>query len=225
MKTPNWLVSKGLFYGLVFIFLFFMLWNVLPSALSGNDLAANFLAELFGLAFTVGILAIIFDLREWVEWKSVEDRVKKRIGIITRTTFDTLSMVCRVERVHYEPRSKEKQIGLVERQLNTLVSKEIRFTRLAEKNLLDQNIRTSLRKILDSRANRLGKIEERYSKFLSSEVRASLMDVQEYLDKLSLEFSVPHMRNEVYFESVRELIKKLMVEIKKLKRKGFWVDW
>jgi len=225
MRIPNWLLSKWLHYGLLAIFLFFSWLWLLPMALSGHDMAINLISEIFGLFFTLVVFIMFFDFREWLERKSVEDRVKKRIGRIIRTTFDTISIVCRVERVHYEPHSKEKQIELVEKQLKTLASGEFKFTPEAEIDLLNESIKKSFKNIVDSRANRLGRIEERYSKFLGSDVRTSLMDIQEYLDKLRLEFSVPHVKNEVYFNSLRELIGKLMVEIQKLKKNGFWVDW
>ena len=225
MDIQKLFLSKWLYYSTIAAVLLLLFLYYLPSAWEGNDIAANFLSEIWGLFFTLAIFIVVLDFREWLERKSVEDRVKKKIGRIIRTTFDTISILCRVERVHYEPHSKEKQIKLVEKQLKTLASGEFKFTPEAEIDLLNESIRKSFEMIVDSRANRLGRIEERYSKFLSSDVRASLMDIQEYLDKLRLEFSIPHMRNEDYFDSVRGLIGKLMVEILKLKNKGFWVDW
>ena len=183
------------------------------------------MSESWGLLFTLIFFVGIFDLREWLEWKSVEDRVKRRIGRLLRATFATLSIFCRVERVHYEPNEKEKKIELVERQLNTLISEEIKFTKETEKNLLDETNKQSLKAILDSRINRLGGIEERYSRLLGSEVRGSLMDIQEYMDELCLEFSIPHMRKEDFFKRVKELVSKIMKETQKMKSKGFWVDW
>ena len=225
MNVRELFLSKWLYYSTIAVALFILFIYCLPLAWEGNDIAANFLSEVFGLLFTLAIFIVILDFREWLEWKKVEDRVKRRIGILIRATFDTLSIFCTVESVHYEPHSKEKQIELVEKQLNTLASKDFKFTQQAENNLLDVNIRRDFAKILDSRANRLGGIEERYSKLLGSEVRASLMDIQEYLDNLRIDFGSPHRQNEEYFDSVRALIRKIMVETQKLKKKGFWVDW
>ena len=51
------------------------------------------------------------------------------------------------------------------------------------------------------------------------------MDIQEYMDNLRIEFSIPHMRKEDYFEKVKESIRDIMKETLELKKKGFWVDW
>lgn len=168
---------------------------------------------------------VVLEYRDWRESKSVKDRVKKQIGELLRVTFADISIICRVERVHFEPHLKEKRIGLVEKQLNTLASKEIKFTLEAKKDLLTDSIKRSFEAILASRANRLGTIEERYSRFLSSEVWASLIDIQKYMDKLAIEFRIPHMSEEDYFNSIKELIRKIMIETQKLKKRGFWVNW
>jgi len=188
-------------------------------------MAANFVSEIWGLFFTLGIFIVILEFREWLEWKSVEDRVKKRIGRQIRMLFAELSIFCEVERVHFDPHSKEKRIKLIEKQLNTLASEKIRFTKEANEDLLKKDLRLRYERLLDSKRNNLGRIEERYSKFLGSEVRASLMDIQEYLDGLSLELRVRHIKNTVFFESISNLVGKIMKEILKLKRKGIWEDW
>jgi len=182
-------------------------------------------AEAWGLMFTLLIFIVLFDLKEYLEWKSVEDRVKRKIGRQIRALFAHLSIFCQVERVHYDPLSKEKKIRLVEKQLNKLASEEIRFTAGAKRDLLDENIRQSYEGLLESKLNSLGRLEERYYRFLDSEVRASLMDIQDYLDELGLEFKVRHVRDEDYFKSISDLIGKIMREILRLKRKGIWVSW
>lgn len=54
---------------------------------------------------------------------------------------------------------------------------------------------------------------------------ASLMDIQEYMDELAIEFKIPHMSEDDYFNSIKELIRKIMIETQKLKKRGFWVNW
>ena len=225
MNIRKLLLSKWLYYGLIAVVLLLLFFYFLPSVWKGEDIATNFIAEIWGLFFTLAIFIVLLDFREVLEWKSVEDRVRRRLGMQIRALFAELSIFCKVERVHFDPLSEEKRIKLVEKQLNTLASEEIRFTVEAKKDLLDENLRRSYERGLDSRLNSLGRIEERYSKFLDSEVRASLMDIQDYLDRLSLEFRIRHIRDEDYFRSISDLIGKIMKEILKLKRKGIWVNW
>ena len=227
MDIRKLVLSKWLYYVLTALVLLVVYIELLPLALKGQeiDLAQNFLSEIWGMIFTLIVFVMFMDWRERLEWKSVEDRVRKRIGSQIHALFAHLSILCKVERVHFDPLSKEKRIKLVERQLNTLASEEIRFTMEAKKDLLDTDLRRSYESILDSKLNSLGRIEERYSKFLGSEVRASLMDIQDYLDELSLEFRIRHIRDEDYFKSLSDLIGKTMKEIQRLKRLGFWVNW
>jgi hypothetical protein len=129
-----------------------------------------------------------------------------------------------VERVHYDPLFEEKRKKLVEEQLRRLASEEITFTVEAKKDLVDEDIRRSYERMLDSIRDSLERLEERH-RFLSSEVQDSLMEIEEYLEKLALEFRVPHIPDEGYLKSVSVLIGKIMKEILKLKENGFWTDW
>lgn len=225
MEIRRLLLSKMFWYILIALILTILLFLIYPIAKSGDELAGNFLAEMWGLYFALGFFVMLFELRERLEWKSVENRVEKRIGKQIRGLFAELSILCKIERAHVDPLSKKKQAELVERQLDTLASENIEFTLEAKKELLKEDLRRSYERFLDSRANNLVRIEERYSRFLDSEVQTSLMDIQDYLDGLSLEFRIRHIRDEDFFKSVSYWIGKIMREISKLKRKGLWVNW
>lgn len=187
-------------------------------------LALNIYSEALGLFFTLLVFMGFLELRSWLERKSVEKRVKNRVSRQIEAVYSHLIIFCQVEKVYAFPLPKGGRKEWVDKQLDTLTSEEVRFTEEAKKNLLIEGMRQGYVKILESILDSLGRLEERYSKFLSSEVRASLMDIQAYLDKLILEFSIRHMRNEVYLQVVSNLIGKIMKEIKRLRENGFWID-
>jgi len=225
VKMPEWLLSKWLYYGLIFISLFFLFLYVLPFALKGNDIAANFVAELLGLLITLAVFVMFFEWREKLEWKSVEGRVKQRISRQIRGLFADLSILCDVERVLFGPFSDERFEELADKQLNTLASGDVLLHDEARKSLREKDFRLQYARLAESRETSLGQIEDKYSKFLDSEIQTSLMDIQDHLQNLNLEFRIRHTREEDFFKSISYSIGQIMKEIQSLKRKGFWVKW
>jgi hypothetical protein len=224
MRIPEWLLSKWLHYGLIGIGLYFIFLYVLPFALSGNDIAANFLAELFGLFFTLVVFIMIFEWRGLLEWKSVEDRVKRRIARQIRGLFIDLSNLCVIDRVIFGPFSKEKFEEMDLKQLNKLASEKVVIHDGAKKSLLKHDFRTQYGRLIESRATSIGQIEERYFRFLDNEVQASLMDIEDHLDDLTFYFIIPYAKIERFFDSISSSIGEIMREIDKLRRKGYWVS-
>jgi uncharacterized membrane protein YheB (UPF0754 family) len=224
MNITRLLLSKWFYYTLIFLGLILFYLFFLPLALSGEQLAANFLAEIFGLLFTLVIFVMIFDFREWLEWKSVEDRVRDRIRREVLGLFAELSIFCKMEREHFDSIAEKKRGDLFEKQLNRLASEKIELTKEAKRDLLEEDLRRNWEWILDSRRKNLGQIEKKYLKFLDSEIQASLMDIQDYLDSLCLQFRLRHTRDEDFFESFSSWTGKIMQQILKLKRKGIWLN-
>lgn len=222
-KIRGLLLSKWLWYGLIFVALCLFFLYLLPLALEGQELAGNYLPEVFGLLFTLVIFFMFFDFREWLEWKSVEDRVKRRISKQIRGLFIELSGLCVIDRVVFGPFSKEKFEEEDLKQLNKLASEKVRIHDEAKKSLLKNDFRMQYRRFIESRTTSIGQIEERYFRFLDSDVQASLMDIQDHLDDLTYDFIVPYAKRERFFESISSSIGKIMIEIDSLRRKGYWV--
>lgn len=222
------LLSKWLIYGFILLLLMAIVYVLIPYLIQvgviSPALALNIYSEALGLFFTLLVFMGFLELRSWLEWKSVEKRVKNRVGRQIDAVYSHLIIFCQVEKVHAFPLPKGGRKGWVDRQLDALTSEEVRLTEEGKKDLLKEGMRQGYVKILESILNSLGRLEERYSKFLSSEVRASLMDIQAYLDELTLEFSIRHLRNEDYFQLVSNLIGKIMKEIKRLRENGFWIN-
>jgi len=213
MKISRLLLSKWFYYILISIGLILFWIFLLPLALGGEQLAANFLAEVFGLLFTLVILVMILDYREWLEWKSVEHRVRKRIQGQILGLFAELSIFC-----------KMKGADSFENQLNRLASEKIELTKEAKSDLLEYDLRRDWEWILDSRRKNLSEIEAKYLRFLDSEIQASLMDIQDYLNSLCIQFRLRHTKDEDFVESFSSWTGKIMKEVLKLKRKGIWLN-
>lgn len=215
MKTQKLFISKWFYYFLTGFFLLALSIGFLPSALNGNDISANFLSETWGLFFTLVIFVMLFELRESLEWKSVEDRVKRRIGKRIHAIFIELSTFCEVNRVLFGEKifDDEAWKELENKQLEELTSKEIRLNDFAKEALKDTNTRLSLASTLDSRRAYLSEVEAKYFKFLDSELQTYLMDIQDYLEALSFELRVRRSKEQNFHKSIAKLIGKIMKEI------------
>jgi len=227
-KVRGLLLSKWFYYGLIALALLAFIFVLLPYYVQKNvfspDIGVNFHSEAWGLLFTLLIFIVLFDLREWLDWKSVEDRVRERIRRQILGLFAELSIFCKIDREHFDPLSEKKQADSIEKQLNILTSERIELTNEAKRDLLEVDLRRNWEWVLDSRRKNLSQIEQKYLRFLNSEIQASLMDIQDYLDSLCLQFRLRHTKEEDFFESFSSWTGKIMKEILKLKRKGIWLN-
>ena len=222
-KNYNIVYSKWLYYVLIAILLLVFIALTSYGTSLGIEIAARFLPTFVGLFITLIIFWIFFDVREYLEWKPVENKVKQKIGKQIHVLFAELSIFCQIQRVHYD--SADERRKLIDKQLDELTTKEIEFTIEAKKDLLDEDVTRLCGEDLDSILNTLGRYEGRYAKFLDSKIEASLMNIQDYLDELSLKFRLRHSKDEDYFKSLQYLIRETMKEIKNLKTNGIWFDW
>ncbi len=124
------LLKKWFWYTVIYVALSSTLLYLLSLPLRIEELSGNFLAEVFGLLFTLTIFMMILDLREILEWKSVEKRVKKRLGRQINAIFLELTHLCKFDRVLigdrlYNDRELEK---VKEKLLSSLASEEIKLS-------------------------------------------------------------------------------------------------
>ena len=186
-------------------------------------MAANLFSEITGLFFTLIIFIVLLEFREVLEWKAVEDRVKKRIGRGIYEIFFDLLTLCEVERRHGEFLTEENWRMLREKQLNILSSGKVKLLDFYRD--LDvwrkEDFASKLASILDSRRAYLSAIEGKYLKFLRSDLQASLMDIQDYLHDFNGELRIGlTLKGERFFDSISDLIWKIMVEIAKIREQN-----
>lgn len=219
-------LSKWFFYlviGLVLVCLWFV---IIPSFLYlgiiDGDLALNLVSEIWGLIFTLGMFVVLLEYRDWLEGKGIEDRTKVRIGLQLRQLFFYLAS--NFDMVMITDTKKEGKGNEEERKLDSLVSISFEPSKI-KKDLLIKDVKFSYGTFTLSKLTELGKLEERYSKFLGSEVRASIIDIQNYLGELSQELiygDINEINLEHHLLEFSDLIKKTLMEILKLRKKGYW---
>ena len=93
-KNYSLILSKRFVYPLIGTLLIILIVFVSYAISLGNEMATRFLPTLFGLMFSFLFFTVLFDLREYLEWKGVEDRIKKRIGnLLSAILWDVDSLV------------------------------------------------------------------------------------------------------------------------------------
>ena len=240
MGIRKLLLSKWFIYAYIALILFFGTYVILPRfilmEIISPELGLNLYSESIGLFFTLFIFIMLFDTREWLLWKRVEDRVEKRIEIVAQRIFSELSRFCEVnleERVRKlrsegdfsKEEFKKDGIRYLDRiRLNSLASGDFKLSDLAKELWKDEKKASLLASSLDSKRTQLSELEGKYLKFLDADLQVSLMDIQGYLSTLSA--SLTFLRSfiievfegdeENFYESILDGIKKIMVEIAKI---------
>jgi len=220
MKMPKWLLSKRLYYGLFALIFIIILASFVYYSSTGNAFATQFIPEVCGWLVTLLIFTVFFDLREQLEWKSVENRVKKRIGKQIHGVFVELAHLCDVESALVaDVLNDEAWKDLSRRQLKQLLS-EVKLNDGVKELWENRDLASSLASFFDSKRARLSEIEGKYFKFLNSELRASLMDIQDFLEDLRFELRVVSAKQETFYRGLSSVIGKIVKEIAKIREKG-----
>jgi hypothetical protein len=195
VKVIDWKLIKSKWFAYLLIGLtFFGIVVVDLYYLSiGNELAREFLPETIGWFITFMILTFFLELREEIESKSIEERVKRRINRHTHNIFIELGFLCHIKRILtgnvIDDPDAWKKLKL--EQFDTMTTKPIRLDRRAIKLLFtNNNARLQYVSLFDKYESYLADLESRYYKFLDSDIQSSLMDIQEYLHQLRFTLTV-----------------------------------
>lgn len=174
VKLQRIIWSKWLYYCLTAIFLIVFGWKIIPYLVENGiiniDLGFNLQSETFGIIFTLLMLVVVLELREQLRWRKVKEKVFDRISIQLRSLFIQLTHF-----VEFTWSSKPYSI------LEELKSKQsLAFSKEGMQTLNDKN----LSRVLENRMIGFGELEERYYRFLESELELSLMEIQRLLRRL-----------------------------------------
>jgi hypothetical protein len=187
-----------------------------------NEMALRFLPTFVGILFTFVSITLFFKVREYLEWKKVEDRVKRKIGRQLLTIFSNLEIMILVDDLYskdyLEDIAKLGWSKRTEKQLNNVLNDKIALKPIWK----DPKMCSQLSEFVEDREKILSEIEGKYGKF-DSQIQASLMDIEEYLHKLSFELTFYSADEEQKENTISELIKKITVEIQKLMKIGIKV--
>jgi hypothetical protein len=222
-KKKELLLSKRFIYSLIVLVLIFFICLSLYEAHLGNDLAARFLPTLCGLLVTFGIFTVFFDVREELEWKEVEDRVKKRIGSEIFTLFKLLTDFCEVDKslASADRANIEKLKELERKQLEQMTGKVVLIETLLSDLLEKKDLAANFASLFDSIRIRISEIEGKYGRFLNPKLRVPLMDIQDCLDELRFELKLGSVGSaERLHQSLSTIIEKIIKEINNVRGNG-----
>ena len=186
------------------------------------DFALRFLPTLFGLLITFSIFIVFFDLREELEWKTVRDRVMRRIGNQLFDIIWTVDSLLEAE-IDYgmEGTTEVDYYKLSEKKLNALITGKFKLNIPSR----DQDLMARLSQGYNRRENLIGEIIGNYGKFLSSEIQCLLMDIEEHLGSLSFQLKLPIIVEGYEPKKITDLLSKIGQEIDEMRKKGIDVGF
>ncbi len=208
------ILTKWFYYALIAVALIIAFCFTVYQISLGNDMATRFLPTIVGLMVTVVIFYTFFDWREDLEWKEVEDRVRKRIGREIFSLFTMLTGFCKVDRnLVGDADNIETRKELHCRQLKQMTEKVVLNEIMVAEFL--SGINRFYPSLFESNRNRLSQIEDKYGRFLNPKLKASLMDIQEFIEDFGFEMKPSYAK-----ETIKTLIEKIAKEIDSIRDSG-----
>jgi hypothetical protein len=219
-KNYNWTLSKWFWYVVVLIILLFLIGLMTYFSTLDIDFALRFLPTLLGLLITFSIFIVFFDLREELEWKTVRDRVMRRIGRQLYGVFVNVSSVCEVD-VAFDFETAEDYKKYQSKQLTELVTKKLKINNAYEK----EDTSRVYGQLFENLENALEDSEARYEKFLSPYFQNSLLNLEENLNLLSFAYMGTIMKKEDRLNIITDNVSKIMKIINEMRKKGIDVGF
>lgn len=206
MKKQRWLLSKWLYYSLFLSVLLVFVYLSLRI-----DALGRLFPTFIGLTATLGIFTMFFELREYLEWKGVADRVKRILGSEIHSIFLVLATLHNIESLLVFPQSEQDKLHHLS-LLNDLIARKV--------SLRKQNS-SFIHAFLEAEETHLREIDLRYGRFFDSKIQVSLMDIQNDLRTLDWALEPIVEQDETVREkNVSDVISKIMKEIANLRESG-----
>jgi hypothetical protein len=185
-----------------------------------QDLQLNLFSESWGLLFTLFFFIMIFDLREFLEWKRVETKVSKRIGREINLIFMNLKDLCKVSTgLQGNSPDLESWKELCNRQLEQMTKQEIVLE--FGKELLEKGeLAKDYAPFIQSRNNGLSIVEGKYLRFLSPEIQESLMEIEQELDEIYFTLNWSALSGANDYKKLSKSISEIMKQIVKIRENG-----
>ena len=184
----------------------------------------NLSSEFIGLLVTLFLFVVIIEARDVLAWKKVEKRVKERIGRQMKFLFNTFIDTYGTN----PPRgiTGPLDVDVYRKSLIELKNKILEDPEKFELSSRGHAFVTSDDFMLlnapyiEARRIILSDLEGKYWRFLNPEIQTSLMNIQEELEALIIEFQKPFKNNVEKCKLVENIMRKIIQEIKILKDKG-----
>ena len=224
MNIRKLFLSKRFFYcfiGSVLVLVWFIgIPFFLYLGIINEDLALNLVSEIWGLFFTLLMFVVLLECRDWLEWKSFEDTIKKRMGKQLYTLFNILGRFVYSET--FKPDLSKEETLKILKSLSEM--KEAKLNDYANYYLPTpkDDLSSYQLEILFRYRHYLSDYETKYFRFLKAETRSSLLEIQERLDAIEEDFRLVKRfegSQDVVEKSMAESILRIMKEIYNLHKK------
>lgn len=221
-------VSRMLFYVGFSIILLVLSFGIIPLCvefgLTSSSFADNLKAECWGIFFTVIVIMLVLDLREYFQWRPIKDKVMETIGTELYEIFRDFAGLCKCP--HYswidiEESGEEYAERIFFTQLEQLKEK-VELEEQGKKVFSNGYLATLLERV----ASHLSEVEAKYSRFLDAELRLSLMEIQDTLNRFSIDLILRkkepswYENDELFFLIVSNNIQTIVEEIYKIHKMG-----
>ena len=185
----------------------------------------NLSSEFIGLLVTLFLFVVIIEARDVLAWKKVEKRVKERIGRQTKFLFNTFIDTYGTNAPRFigmEPLAVDVyRKSLIELKNKILEDPEkFELSNRGQQLVKADEFMLLTTPYYETRRIILSDLEGKYWRFLNPEIQTSLMNIQDELEALIIEFQKPFKNNVEKCKLVENIMRKIIQEIKILKDKG-----
>lgn len=223
-KNRNLLFSKWFYYGLIAVALVIVSFFVLcESVFFTNDFAIRFLPTLIGLLFNFFIFIVFFDVREKLEWKPLEQKVKYNLKKDFFSIHLELVSLCGLADFLLQPESEYEVSG----KFNIKKFNEDELEYLLKHDSIENlgKADNEHAAFFQRRSISMSDTLNRYGKFLEPKIQCSLMDLEDCLDSMSYYLLSSRLLEKDKKELLLGEIKKIELELKNLQNRGYnWMD-
>lgn len=218
------LLSRWFYYFFITLGLFSFILVILPYFIQNQiispDLGRNLFSEGWGILFTLLFLVMIFELRDWFQWKSVREQVFRRLGSELQYICYFLLSIVDVGNA----KERIRHISNLKGKIALNSTGEEFFVKPKESD----NI-VFMRRILKGQQY-LSEIETKYFRFIDPKLRLSIMKVQIGLEELGFHFELRNAfiergRENAYLDMIESDIRDMLTEIYKIYEMGIEISF
>jgi hypothetical protein len=220
-KQYSLLYSKWVYYYIIGIVLVVITTVMLYLFSLNNELAHKFIPTIIGIDVNFLIFTFIFNIRERLEWKSLEDKVNEELKkVFFSVHLDLLSLtqidVTKIDARENEFTSNGKfNIG----KFNEIEADLLINSTYEIKNLYKFDDEFSIS--FQVKATSIGRMLERHGRFLKPQVQCTLMDLEDQLETLALFLISYHIDRETREYILKKTIKDIEKTMLELQSYGF----
>ena len=196
-EKTYWVILIVAFSGFALAIWFWLI----PYGVIEYNLGVNLFTSSIFMVITVFFLSWLFDLREKLQWKIVEERVYSRIALNLRSILTLIIFFIEMKDMKQEKPFRNLGDYITARLEHLNEQDSIVIDEKGRKTLLDKRYKIDL----ETRRRDLTEIEMKYSKFFTPKIVSSLLEIENCL--LDLELHIKNLRYPpISYEGYEEMI-------------------